>query len=72
MEKWFDCSGFCFIFLFLFFIFATQMHILAVIITHRHKLCIYTGERKLKSLIAFANFLTFCTLMSDQQICFVL
>ena len=35
------------------------MHILAVIMLHQHKVCVYKGKRKLKLLIASENLVYF-------------
>ena len=51
-----------FFFFFFFFFFATQtaeMHLLAVIMLHQHKFCVYKGKRKLKLLITCENFVLF-------------
>ena len=37
----------------------TEMHILAVIVLHQHKFCVYKGKRKLKLLITRENFVLF-------------
>ena len=45
-----------------FFFFATQtteMLILAVIMLHQHKYCVYKGKRKLKLVITCENFVLF-------------
>ena len=38
----------------------SEMHILSVIMLHQHKVCVYTGKRKLKLLIACENMVYFC------------
>ena len=47
----------------------TEMHIVAVIMLHQHKFCVYKGKRKLKLLITCENFV----LLALQQFlfCFV-
>ena len=61
----FFCCCFCslfFCFLFCFFVSATkttEMRILAVIMQHQHKFCVYKGKRKLKLLIACEIFVLF-------------
>ena len=47
----------------------TEMHILAVIMLHQHKLCVYKGKRKLKLLISCENFVLFALL--QFLFCFV-
>ena len=37
----------------------SEMHILAVIMVHQHKICVYKGIRKLKLLIICENLLYF-------------
>ena len=37
----------------------TEMHILAVIMLHQNKFCVYKGKRKLKLLITCGNFVLF-------------
>ena len=58
--------------IFFFFFFSTQtteMHILAVIMFHQHKVCVYKGKRKLKLLITCANFVLF--VLYQFLFCFV-
>ena len=52
-KKWVGRSGF---FLSLLF---SEMHILAVIMVHQHKVCVYKGKRKLKLPIACENLVYF-------------
>ena len=35
------------------------MHILAVIMLHQHKFCVYKGKRKLQLPVSFENFVLF-------------
>ena len=44
---------------FLLLLLFSEMHILAVIMLHQHKVCVYKGKRKLKLLIACENFVYF-------------
>ena len=44
---------------FLLLLLFSEVHILAVIILHQHKVCVYKGKRKLKLLIACENFVYF-------------
>ena len=37
----------------------SEMHILAVIMLHLHKVCVYKGKRKLKLLVACENLIYF-------------
>ena len=59
-KKWVGMSGFFCIFCFylpVFFSIQTiEMHILAVIMLHQHKFCVYKGKRKLKLPITCENF----------------
>ena len=36
-----------------------EMHILSVIMLHKHKVCVYTGKRKLKLLFVCENLVYF-------------
>ena len=45
------------------------MHILAVIMLHRHKFCVYKGKRKLKLTIACEAFVLF--VLYQFLFCFV-
>ena len=47
----------------------TEMHILAVIMLHQHKFCVYNGKRKLKLLITCENFVLLCTLTVFILLC---
>ena len=40
---------------FLLLLLFSEMHILAVIMLHQHKVCVYKGKKKLKLLIACEN-----------------
>ena len=63
---------FFFFLLFFFFFFTTQtteMHILAVIMLHQHKFCVYKGKRKLKLLITCEIFVLLA--LEQFLFCFV-
>ena len=45
------------------------MHILAVIMLHQHKFCVYKGKRKLKLLITCENFVLFVLLTVFILLC---
>ena len=45
------------------------MHILAVIMLHQHKFCVYKGKKKLKLLITCENFVPFA--LCQFLFCFV-
>ena len=47
----------------------TDMHILAIIMLHQHKFCVYKGKRKLKFRLLVNTLYTFCALFVFILLC---